>query len=68
MPDCRESSQVCRWSLGLPAFFSYGNRIGKGMYRDGIFGRSASCRRMPIPIYLMHGNRMTMGNRNEVES
>ena len=31
------------------------------------FGRSASWRRLVIPIYFMYGNRMTMGNRNEVK-
>ena len=53
--------------LGLPVFFCYGNRIGKGGFWRDIFGRSASWRQVLTPIYYMQGNRMTMGNRNEVE-
>lgn len=48
--------------LRLPVFFCYGNRIGKGRFLGGIFGRSASWRRVFKPIYYMQGNRMTMSN------
>ena len=51
--------------LGLPVFLCYGNRIGEGGFWGSFFGRSASWRRLVIPIYFMYGNRMTMGNRNE---
>ena len=51
--------------LGLPVFLRYGNRIGEGEFRGSFFGRSASWHRLVIPRYLMYGNRMTMGNRNE---
>lgn len=30
MHSCRGSDRVCRWSLGLPVFLRYGNRIGEG--------------------------------------
>ena len=53
--------------LGLLVFLCYGNRIGEGEFWSSFFGRSASWRRLVIPIYLMYGNRMTMGNRNEVK-
>ena len=53
--------------LGLPVFLCYGNRIGEGGFWGSFFGRSASWRRLVIPIYFMYGNRMTMGNRNEVK-
>ena len=53
--------------LGLPVFLRYGNRIGEGGFWGSFFGRSASWRRLVIPIYFMYGNRMTMGNRNEVK-
>ena len=53
--------------LGLPVFLRYGNRIGEGGFWGSFFGRSASWHRLVIPIYFMYGNRMTMGNRNEVK-
>ena len=67
MHSCRESNRVCRWSFGAAGIFCYGNRIGEGGFWGSFFGRSASWRRRVIPIYFMYGNRMTMGNRNEVE-
>ena len=39
----------------------------EGGFWGSFFGRSASWRRLVIPIYFMYGNRMTMGNRNEVK-
>ena len=53
--------------LGLPVFLRYGNRIGESGFWGSFFGRSASWHRLVIPIYFMYGNRMTMGNRNEVK-
>ena len=53
--------------LGLPVFLRYGNRIGEGGFWGSFFGRSASWHRLVIPIYFMYGNRMTVGNRNEVK-
>lgn len=53
--------------LGLPVFLRYGNRIGEGGFWGSFFGRSASWYRLVIPIYFMYGNRMTVGNRNEVK-
>ena len=67
MHSFRGSDRVCRWALGLPVFLCYGNRIGEGGFWGSFFGRSASWRRRVIPIYFMYGNRMTMGNRNEVK-
>lgn len=67
MHSFRGSDRVCRWSLGLPVFLCYGNRIGEDGFWGSFFGRSASWRRLVIPIYFMYGNRMTMGNRNEVK-
>lgn len=40
--------------------------VGGGFW-GSFFGRSASWHRLVIPIYFMYGNRMTMGNRNEVK-
>ena len=50
------------------SFCAIGNRIGEGgSFGAVFFGRSASWHRLVIPIYFMYGNRMTMGNRNEVK-
>ena len=37
MHSCRGSDRVCRWSLGLPVFLRYGNRIGEGGFLGQFF-------------------------------
>ena len=63
----RGSDRVCRWSFGAAGLFVLWKPHREGGFWGSFFGRSASWRRLMIPIYFMYGNRMTMGNRNEVK-
>ena len=63
----RGSDRVCRWSFGAAGLFVLWKPHRGRWILGQFFGRSASCRRVVIPIYFMYGNRMTMGNRNEVK-
>ena len=66
-PLGRGSDRVCRWSFGAAGLFVLWKPHREGGFWGSFFGRSASWRRLVIPIYFMYGNRMTMGNRNEVK-
>ena len=67
MHSCRGSDRVCRWSFGAAGLFVLWKPHREGGVWGSFFGRSASWRRLVIPIYFMYGNRRTMGNRNEVK-
>ena len=67
MHSCRGSDRVCRWSFGAAGLFVLWKPHRGRWILGHFFGRSASWRRLVIPIYFMYGNRMTMGNRNEVK-
>lgn len=67
MHSCRGSDRVCRWSFGAAGLFVLWKPHRGRWILGQFFGRSASWRRLVIPIYFMYGNRMTMGNRNEVK-
>lgn len=67
MHSCRGSDRVCRWSFGAAGLFALWKPHRRRWILGQFFGRSASWHRLVIPIYFMYGNRMTMGNRNEVK-